>query len=54
MVNSELEIFANLIQTLTSVVGDSIQKYTGPGGGAPGAMVKPPTKNGGFRGVAPS
>ena len=29
------KIFANLIQTLTSEVGNSIQKHPGPGGGGP-------------------
>ena len=34
VVNSELGIFANQIQTQTSEVGDSIQKHLGPGGGS--------------------
>ena len=48
MVNGELgtDSDANLIQTLTSELGDSIQKHLGSGGIAPGVGVggKPPIK----------
>ena len=44
VINSELGLTANLIQTLTSEFGDSIQKHLGPGRGAHG---------GGFRRAEP-
>ena len=37
------EISANLIQTLTSEVGDSIQNHPGPGGGAPDGEYEGPS-----------
>ena len=48
-------IFANLIQTLTSEVGNSIQKHPGPGGGVPGGGREGQSthKIGGFGGVKP-
>ena len=49
-------IFANLIQTLTSEVGDSTQEHPGPGGRAPGGEYEeqsPSKKRGCFEGQSP-